>query len=67
MINWNKKTMKREYALVLLLVLLYEVVVGNSAMVEIIVWPFLSFVATAAGLTIYDRQGRERYRNGGQE
>lgn len=66
MINWNKKTMKREYSLVLLVVLLHAVLTGNTAMVEVIVWPFLSFVATAAGLTIYDRQGRER-RGRGEE
>jgi hypothetical protein len=56
MINWRRKTMKREYALVLLLVLLWVVITGDVAMVEVIVWPFLSFVATSAGLTIYDRK-----------
>jgi len=56
MINWRRKTMKREYALLLLLVLLWTVFTGNVAMVEVIVWPFLSFVATAVGLTIYDRK-----------
>lgn len=40
----------------LLIVLLYVVIFGNVAMVEAIVWPFLSFVATSAGLTIYDRK-----------
>lgn len=59
------KTGKREYAFVLLTVLLYMVLLDKREMVEIIVWPFLSFVATAAGLTIYDKQGRPR--RGGDE
>ena len=53
--NLKQKTGKREYALVLLLVLLYKVIEGDTDMVTIIVWPFLSFVATAAGLHIYDK------------
>ena len=51
----REKTGKREYAFILMGVLLYSVYQGNVEMVEIIVWPFLSFVAAAAGIHIYDK------------
>lgn len=62
MINFSRKTMKREYAFILLAVLLYVVLTGDTSMAEIIVWPFLSFVATSAGLHIYDRRASDEGR-----
>jgi hypothetical protein len=51
----REKTGKREYAFVLMSALLWLVWTGDTAMMQIVVWPFLSFVATAAGLHIYDK------------
>ena len=52
----QQKTFKREYAGILMAVLLYQVIFGDVSMVEVIIWPFLSFVATSAGLHIYDKR-----------
>ncbi len=49
------KTGKREYALVLMGVLLYSVYQNNVEMVAIIIWPCLSFLPTVAGIHIYDK------------
>lgn len=51
----KNKTGKREYALILMGVLLYSIYQNNVEMVEIIIWPCLSFIATVAGIHIYDK------------
>ena len=53
------KTGKREIALGLTGVLVWSIFQGNTAMVEVIVWPILSYVAAASGLHIYHRRARE--------
>ena len=52
------KTFKREYAFILMCFLGYSLLTDNVAMVEVIIWPMLSFVATSAGLHIYDASSR---------
>jgi len=49
----EKKTYKRELALVFSGILVWEIYNGNTEMVEIIVWPIISLIAAAAGLHIY--------------
>lgn len=49
------KTFKREYAFMMLGILVHQIYTGNTEMVENIVWPIMSFVATSAGLHIYGR------------
>lgn len=56
----KEKTFKREYAFALIAMLLYQVFQGEHEMVEAIIWPFLSFVATSAGLHIYDKTTSNR-------
>jgi len=46
----EKKTYKREVAAVLLAGLGYLVFVDNVEMVNVLVWPFVSFAAGAFGL-----------------
>lgn len=53
MINLTKKTFKREYAAIMFGVLNYQIMFGTTEMVEAIVWPIMSYIATAAGLHIY--------------
>lgn len=55
----DHKTYKRELSLVFSAVLLYQVWIQNEAMVSIIVWPFLSFIAASAGLHIYGGMHRK--------
>ena len=45
-----KKTYKRETAWVLLGIIGYTVFVGNSSILEIIIWPFMFFIAAAYGM-----------------
>ena len=59
MMDWKNKTFKREYAFILMGTLVYVVVTGDVAMVEAIIWPMLSIVATSAGLHIYDKTKRD--------
>ena len=54
----QNKTFKREYAFTLMCILLYTVYTGNVEMVDVIIWPMLSFVATSAGLHIYDKTNK---------
>ena len=49
----RSKTFKREYAFIFVLILTYEIYIGNLEMVKVIIWPMLSFVAASAGLHIY--------------
>jgi hypothetical protein len=53
--NLDNKTFKREYAGAMFIVLMYLVLYDKTEMVELVIWPFLSFIATSAGLHIYDR------------
>lgn len=54
------KTGKREYAFLLMCALGYLLWTGDTEMMQIVVWPFLSFVATAAGIHIYDKTTSNR-------
>lgn len=54
----TSKTYKREYAFALMIALLYTVYMDNVEMVKVIIWPILSFVATSAGLHIYDKTNK---------
>lgn len=65
--NLSKKTFKREYAALMLGVLLYQVLMGYTEMVEVIIWPIMSYVATSAGLHIYGQNTVNRTQNNGEE
>ena len=52
------KTFKREYAFIFTSILVYEIYIGNTDMVDLIIWPIMSFVATSAGLHIYDKSNK---------
>lgn len=56
----KNKTGKREYAALLMITLGWLVYTGNAEMMNIVVWPFLSFVATSVGLHIYDKTTSNR-------
>lgn len=47
------KTGKRELAWVFAGVLCYEIFIGNTEMVSILVWPFVTFIAAAASIHTY--------------
>ena len=49
----TNKTGKREIALAFTAILVYEIYLNNTDMVDIIIWPIMSFVAASAGLHIY--------------
>lgn len=49
----KNKTFKREYAFLLMIVLIYSIFKDNVDMVTIIIWPILTFVAGAAGLHLF--------------
>lgn len=51
----GNKTFKREFAITLVAMLLYQIWEGNTSMVEVIIWPIMTFAAGAAGLQIYDK------------
>ncbi len=50
------KTFKREIAVLFAGVLCYAIYQGEVEMVEAIVWPFVSYIAAASGLHIWDKQ-----------
>lgn len=52
---FSGKTFKREISLFLVGMLAYQVYINNIGMVEVIIWPFLSFAAGSAGIHIYDK------------
>lgn len=56
----SRKTFKREYAFLLMIGLGYTLWENNVEMMEVVVWPFLSFVATSAGIHIYDKTTSNR-------
>lgn len=49
------KTWKRETGILFTALLCYQIYLNNIAMVEVIIWPFITFIAAAAGLHIYDK------------
>lgn len=51
----GNKTFKREFAITLVAMLLFQIWKGNTDMVEVIIWPIMTFAAGAAGLQIYDK------------
>jgi hypothetical protein len=51
----EKKTYKREVAIVLLLGLSHVIYQGDVEMVKVIIWPFVSFAAAAFGLDVYSK------------
>ena len=55
----KNKTWKRELGVLFAAVLCYEIFIGNTEMVDIIIWPFVTFIAASAGLHIYDRVQRK--------
>jgi len=63
----TKKTFKREYAALMLGVLFYQIIQGSTEMVEVIIWPIMSYVATSAGLHIYGQNTVNRAQNNGEE
>lgn len=52
---WGNKTLKREFAVTLVAMLLWQIFQGNTEMVEVIVWPIMTFAAGAAGMQIYEK------------
>ena len=60
-----EKTFKREYAFILFVILLHQIYSGNVGMVELIIWPIMSFIATSAGLHIYGKSTVNRAQDGG--
>lgn len=55
-----EKTGKRELAWLFAGILCYEIFIQNTDMVEIIVWPFVTYIAAASGLHIYGRMQRDQ-------
>jgi len=49
----TKKTGKRELGWLFAGILCYEIFIGNAEMVEVIVWPFVTFIAAAASIHVY--------------
>ena len=66
MINLSKKTFKREYAAARFFVLLYQIMFGDKEMVEVIIWPIMSYIATAAGLHIYGQNTTNQRQSNGE-
>ena len=51
----GKKTLKREYAFTLFCLLVHQTIFGTTQTLEVIVWPFLSFIAAVAGIHTFTR------------
>lgn len=51
----DKKTGKREYAFLFVALICFLVYQGDKDVLEIVIWPFITFIAAAAGLHIYDK------------
>lgn len=51
----GNKTFKREFAVTLVAMLLYQIWENNVSMVEVIIWPIMTFAAGAAGMQIYEK------------
>lgn len=56
----DKKTYKRELAVILLAGLGYVVYTGDVEMVKVIVWPIFAFVFGAFGMDSYAKQIKTR-------
>lgn len=52
----NKKTWKREVALVMLTYLFYLGYVGNETILEIVIWPFMLYIGAAYGMEWASKQ-----------
>lgn len=75
----ESKTFKREFAAAFALILCWSIYNDNTEMVEVIVWPFVSYIAAVSGLHIYrgmqstgssqlsNRRGPERSRHTDRE
>lgn len=61
MTDTKPKTYKREVAAALLLALGYTVWTGDHKMVEILVWPVMTFAGAAFGLDAVVKQYSGRY------
>ena len=51
----HKKTGKREYAFVFVVLLCYLVYQESKDILQVVIWPFITFIAAAAGMHIYDK------------
>lgn len=51
----HKKTGKREYAFLFVVLICWLIYQDNKELLEILIWPFISFIAASAGLHIYDK------------
>lgn len=54
----NKKTYKREAAVVLVAILSAQIYAGNVEMVNVLVWPFTVFIGGAFGIDAINKQLR---------
>lgn len=52
----DKKTGKREYAFLFVVLLCFLIYQDNTEILEIVIWPFITFIAASAGLHIYDKK-----------
>jgi len=57
-IDLKAKSGKRELAFIFSSILVYSIYKDNVAMVEVIVWPIMSFIAASAGLHIYGESNK---------
>lgn len=51
----GQKTLKREFGVVLMAAILYMIGTNNTEMLEITLVPFLTYIATAAGIHALDK------------
>lgn len=51
----DKKTGKREYAFVFVVLICYLVYHESKDILQVVIWPFITFIAAAAGMHIYDK------------
>lgn len=51
----GQKTLKREFGVVLMVAILYMIWTNNTEMLEITLVPFLTYIATAAGIHTLDK------------
>lgn len=56
----SEKTGKRELAWLFAGIMCYAIFTDKVEMVDIIVWPFVTYIAAASGLHIYGRMQRDR-------
>ena len=51
-----KKTYKRETAWSMLLAIFWVIYVGNIGLLEVIIWPFVTFIFAAFGMDFANKQ-----------